>query len=225
MPRIAKADAALRRIVLDSNAALKTRISALKAIATPSSTFLSELVSDREIHPKLVAIAAELLAALEQARKHRAEVDRILAEETQRLEKRDPNKNNIPPVVQAPAPVIPETKPRPENGVGRHTRYLGERMERIQTLAEIAGDQTRDRTDKDIAMTALKDISVSASTAHERQTAERVLKSLASGSTDSKIPCSDEMLRILFLLDRDWRIDSDENNALARERYYKSIQQ
>lgn len=65
---------------------------------------------------RVVRLCLEKLAALEQAKSHRAEIDRILAEETARLAKRDPKKTSITPSVQSPGPVIAEAKPSPETG-------------------------------------------------------------------------------------------------------------
>ena len=95
MPRPSQSDSALRQIVQNPKAAIKTRVAALKAIADPSSTWLGQLLSDKEIPSKLAVAVAERLTAI----KHKLEVDAILKRETERLAKRDPNKNTQAPVV------------------------------------------------------------------------------------------------------------------------------
>lgn len=70
-------------------------------------------------------------------------------------------------------------------------------LDRIDALAEIARDQTRSKEERDGALAALRDIAGTGSTAHERETASHVLKTL-DRATDK--PLSENTLRILELI-------------------------
>jgi len=63
MPRISKADTALRQIIT-GKAALKVKRRALETMAAPSQTFLSALLADDTVHPKLKLDASERLAKI-----------------------------------------------------------------------------------------------------------------------------------------------------------------
>lgn len=80
MPRLTKADAALRGVIV-GKASLKSKLEALAGMESPSETFLLELVSSAETHSKLKLRATECLKTI----RHTQEVDRILAEECLRL--------------------------------------------------------------------------------------------------------------------------------------------
>jgi len=88
MPRLTKADAALRDVIL-GRAPLKTKRQALAMMATPSETFLSELLSSASVHPKLKIDVSERLASIRSRKQRvtpldeaakRAEIDHWLAE-------------------------------------------------------------------------------------------------------------------------------------------------
>lgn len=112
MPRLTKADAALRNVIFGKSP-LKTKLGALAGMESPSETFLIELVSSPETHSKVKTKAVDRLAQV----RHKREVDRILAEEISRLAKiGDPKKTSIAPPVQSPMPAIPQPEQRPENG-------------------------------------------------------------------------------------------------------------
>jgi len=98
MPRLTKADAALRNLIF-GNAALKTKRKALASMLAPSETFLLELMSS-SVHPKLKTDAAERLAVARSNKQRaksnaakgahreefsRAEIDRILRDTAQEL--------------------------------------------------------------------------------------------------------------------------------------------
>jgi hypothetical protein len=103
MPRLTKADAALRNVIF-AKAPLKTKRQALANMSAPSETFLLDLMSSPSVHPKLKTDAAERLAVV-RSLKHsvfgntrkrsgephkddpdrREEIDAILAEEARQL--------------------------------------------------------------------------------------------------------------------------------------------
>jgi hypothetical protein len=112
-----RTDFALRKIIQDNKASLKVRREALAAMESPSGSFLTELVSSPEVHPKLKMDAAHQLTKIQAAKRHHKEVDAILKQETQRLAGiGDPKKTPVPPPAPSPAQVISQPKPRPQNG-------------------------------------------------------------------------------------------------------------
>jgi hypothetical protein len=76
---------------------------------------------------------------------------------------------------------------------------LGETMlDRIEALAEVAQDETGSQEQRDNALAALQDIAANATTAHERETASHVLKTLSGPATDRAIP--ENILELLRLM-------------------------
>jgi|SRR6266852_1455596 len=94
-------------------------------------------------------------------------------------------------------------------------------MDKIQALAEVAGDQTRLQAERDAAIAALKNLAVTAETFYERQSAAHVLKTLNAGEPTADSEISDHLLRLLYLADAS---DTPENNKRAREMYRRQIE-
>src|SRR5258708_19715056 len=87
-----RTDTALRKVI-EGKAPTKVKRESLAAMDSPSAAFLAEVVNG-DYPPKLKLDAARKLTKLKEAKQHREEVDRILAEESARLAKtKDPNKN------------------------------------------------------------------------------------------------------------------------------------
>ncbi|SRR5229473_442203 len=109
-----RTDAALRKVIQDKKAPVKVKRECLATMDSPSSAFLAEIVNG-DYPPKLKVDAARRLAKIQEAKRHREEVDAILKQEIQRLAKRDPDKKTAIPPVPIPAPPVAQF-PRPETG-------------------------------------------------------------------------------------------------------------
>jgi hypothetical protein len=93
-------------------------------------------------------------------------------------------------------------------------------LDNIQALAEVVRDEKRSKTDKDIAIAALRDLAAKAETDHDRSNASHILKSIgALPAEESEIP--NDLLRLLYLVDT---ADTPENNTRARELYRQQIE-
>jgi len=76
--------------------------------------------------------------------------------------------------------------------VGRNTCNLGgEKLNKIEALAEVARDEKRSEIERNAAIAALKNLAASAETFHERQSAGYVLESLDAVKPPNEIPIPD----------------------------------
>jgi hypothetical protein len=94
-------------------------------------------------------------------------------------------------------------------------------MDRIVALKHVLEDEAYSTEEKTTARLALEDIAANAPTGHERESARHFLKTLdAANSPVDEIPFSDEMLRLLYLVDA---TNAPENNERAREMYRRQV--
>jgi hypothetical protein len=94
-------------------------------------------------------------------------------------------------------------------------------MDRIVALKQVLEKDGYSTEEKTTARLALEDIAANAATGHERESARHFLKTLdAANSPVDEIPLSDEMLRLLYLVDA---TDTPENNERAREMYRQQV--
>jgi hypothetical protein len=90
-------------------------------------------------------------------------------------------------------------------------------MDRIVALKHVLEDEAYSTEEKITARLALENIAANAATGHERESARHFLNTLDVGNSPvDEIPLSDQMLRLLYLVDTE---DTPENNERAREMY------